>query len=145
MVANLNPHLCTHIIYAFANLNGNAIGVNDQWADIGAGGYSQFVGLKSQNSKLKAMIAIGGATSAGFSSLVSSTSNINTFVSSVVAFLNQYNFDGLDIDWEYPIGAADKVGFSNLLTALRQAFGTKYLLSAAVGAVPTLEGVDGNN
>ena len=136
MVANVNPHICTHIIYAFANLNGNTIGVNDQWADIGAGGYSQFVGLKSQNSKLKAMISIGGATSAGFSSLVSSSGNINTFVASVVAFLNQYNFDGLDIDWEYPIGASDKAGLSNLLITLRQAFGTKYLLSAATAAIP---------
>ena len=82
------------------------------------------------------MIAIGGATSAGFSSLVSSSGNINTFVASVVAFLNQYNFDGLDIDWEYPIGASDKAGLSNLLITLRQAFGTKYLLSAATAAIP---------
>ena len=87
------------------------------------------------------MIAIGGGTASvasSFSSLVSSSANINTFVTSVVAFLNQYNFDGLNIDWEFPQGA-NKNGFSNLLTALRQAFGTKYLLSPVTAAIPSFQ------
>ena len=45
-----------------------------------------------------------------------------------------YGFDGLDVDWEYPACAADKAGFVQLLSALRTAFGSTYLLSIAVGA-----------
>lgn len=136
---NIDPNLCTHLIYAFAVLNSTTfhIQVYDQWADIDSGGYSKFVALKSKNPQLKTMIAIGGWDDSHlddkYSNLVSDSKNIASFVESVMIFLSQYRFDGLDLDWEYPESPEDKIGFANLITALRAAFKPMgYFLSAAV-------------
>lgn len=141
-IANINPNLCSHGIYAFAVLDPVTykIKVYDQWADVDDRGYANFVGLKSVNPSLKTMIAVGGWTdstdgSNKYSKLAASTTNINAFVSSVIAFLQQYKFDGLDVDWEYPSTAADKANFVKLMAALKSAFKAyNYLLSAAVPA-----------
>ena len=105
--------------------------------DIGQEFYKKFTDLKSQNPSLKTMLAFGGWGDSNindkYSQLVSSSQNIETFVLSVVQLLVEFNFDGLDVDWEYPKTDADKVGFINLLVALKTAFAQNgFILSVAV-------------
>ena len=138
-MAQITPNLYTHYIYSFALLNGTDFDFIVQDSDKNI---SHFVALKSKNSNLKSMIAIGGYSDSNdgtdkYSLMVSSRANINTFVNNVLNFVAKFGFDGVDIDWEYPMTSRDKIGFSNLLTALRTAFNPRgYLLSAAVSARP---------
>lgn len=63
-----------------------------------------------------------------FGQIASSGVFRSQFAENLVAFMSEYGFDGVDIDWEYP-GAGDRGGTKNdydnfplLLKAIRQAF-----------------------
>lgn len=47
---------------------------------------------------------------------------MNQFVYDAIEFLRDYKFNGLDVDWEYPRGADDRLAYVNLLKELRLAF-----------------------
>lgn len=94
---------------------------------------------------VKVLIAIGGWNdSAGdkYSRLVNSPSSRRRFIAHVVDFIEENNFDGLDLDWEYPKcwqvdckkgPESDKEAFAQFVRELRAAFNPKnLLLSAAV-------------
>jgi hypothetical protein len=145
-VDNIDPSLCTHLIYGFAVLDPTTytIQVYDTWMDIDNQFYAKFNALKQRKAGLKTLIAIGGwndSMSPKYSQLVSDPNKIKTFVNSVLTFLQRYGFDGLDVDWEYPATAADKAGLTQLLAALRSAFAPYgYLLALAVNVgQPTID------
>jgi chitinase len=59
--------------------------------------------LKSQG--IKVLIALGGWNDSlgdKYSRLVNSPSARANFVRTVVEFIEKHDFDGLDLDWEYP-------------------------------------------
>ncbi|CAL4078276.1 unnamed protein product [Meganyctiphanes norvegica] len=141
----IDPTLCTHIVYGFAVLDpsNQIIKSHDPWADIDNEFYKKVTDYKSRG--IKVTLAIGGWTDSAddkYSSLVNNPAARAKFVAHVVEYVMDHNFDGLDLDWEYPVcwqvdcsrgPSSDKEGFANLVKELSAAFKPKgLLLSAAV-------------
>lgn len=134
----------THLNLAFASIDPKTLKVVPaNAADVDL--YKQFTALKS--SKLQTWIAIGGwdfsdpgPTRTAFNDVARTAASRSTFISSLVAFMDQHGFQGVDIDWEYP-GAPDRGGkpedtdnYVALVKEMRAAFGTKYGISMAIPA-----------
>jgi chitinase len=152
------------INYAFANVN--AAGdvylfdsyaatelsyPGDKWDQPLRGNLNQLNKLKAANPHLRTMISIGGWTlSDYFSDFAATAAGRSRFAISAVTFMRQYGFDGVDIDWEYPVGGGepgnhnrpeDRQNFTLLLQEVRlkldaagAADGRKYYLTIAAPA-----------
>ncbi|XP_055330050.1 probable chitinase 10 [Paramacrobiotus metropolitanus] len=143
----IDPDLCTFIIYFVGNLVNNQIKSFDPWADVDLGGFKKVNALKNLNPDLRVLIAIGGWNmgSTVFSNLAMDPEKRKFFINTTFTFLDRWNFDGLDIDWEYPTQRGGiKDDFDNFATwvkEIREAFdektkqtGKTYMLTAALGA-----------
>ncbi|XP_034175327.2 uncharacterized protein LOC117602013 [Osmia lignaria lignaria] len=127
---NINPYLCTHLIYAFGGFTkDNALKPFDKYQDIEKGGYAKFTGLKTYNKNLKTLLAIGGWNegSSRFSPMVASADRRRELVKNTIKFLRKNHFDGLDLDWEYPAfrdggKPRDKENYATLVQELREEF-----------------------
>ncbi len=83
---------------------------------------------------VKVIVSVGGyGGSDGFSSMAADTAARSMFVKNLVNFCLQNNFDGADLDWEYP-AAKDRNNFTALVVQIRQAFNDANIstLSAAI-------------
>ncbi|KUI60196.1 Chitotriosidase-1 [Cytospora mali] len=128
----------THLNYAFALISDTyqVAQMNDYDTTL----YTQFTDLKSQNAALKVFISVGGWDAGGaiFSSMTSTSANRAAFINSLLQFMKTYAFDGVDIDWEYPVTSdrggneADFVNYVTFLKELRAALGTSYGITATL-------------
>src|SRR3984885_3365889 len=99
----------TRINYAFANLE-NGVIVEGFTHD--AENFAALNSLKHDNPHLTVLVSVGGWTWSGnFSDMALTSKSRNLFIESAVKFVQKYNLDGLDIDWEYPGMAGDKNRF----------------------------------
>ncbi|XP_022905137.2 probable chitinase 10 [Onthophagus taurus] len=138
---DVDPSLCTHVVYAFATLKEHKLAEADEKD---AETYERVLDLREKNPDLKVLLAIGGWAfgSTPFKELTNNMFRMNQFVYDAIEFLRDYKFNGLDVDWEYPRGADDREAYVNLLKELRTAFEgeaktsgqPRLLLSAAVPA-----------
>lgn len=97
----------------------------------------------AHKNNVKVLASIGGWTgSSNFPAMVYSAVSRSNFCSKVRALIEQYKFDGIDIDWEYPCFAehngtpADANNFVLLLAELRDTLdamaGNKKLITLAI-------------
>lgn len=58
--------------------------------------------LKAEHPHLKTCISIGGWSADGFSEGVATKENRQILIKNLIAYMQKYQFDGIDLDWEYP-------------------------------------------
>ena len=140
-VNSIQYNKLTHINYAFAlpNSNGTLQAIPDP------GKLSSLVSLGHSNN-VRVSLAIGGwndGNDSAFEALAGNASSRTTFVNSVVSVVNQYNLDGVDIDWEYPDPGTSGNNFTALMQQLSSAMHSrgKLLTAAVVSGGGTAEGV----
>ncbi|MFZ0661129.1 MAG: glycoside hydrolase family 18 protein [Acidobacteriaceae bacterium] len=118
----------TRINYAFANIKDGRI-VEGFPTD--PANFAALNALRRQNPSLTILISVGGwLWSGNFSDAVLTEWSRKVFIDSAVAFIERYNLDGLDIDWEYPgqpsagnrFRPQDKQNYTAVLKELRNRF-----------------------
>ncbi|XP_074499716.1 uncharacterized protein LOC141772537 [Sebastes fasciatus] len=120
-VSDINPNLCTHLIFGSADINNlKHLAYNHQNEEEH---YWSCNALKTRNTELKTMLEVGGSPfdNLKFTTMVATEANRKTFIESVIRLLRYYGFDGLNVDWRYP-GSAYKDKFTLLCKELKEAF-----------------------
>ena len=68
------------------------------------------------------MISVGGGGGGdAFHTIVASSGTRTAFVNNMVGFVNQYNADGVDVDWEFPSAGAEANNFLLMMQQLATA------------------------
>lgn len=141
----------THLNYAFAKIDpaANTIAVANPEKDLK--NFEQLRNMKKKYPGLKTLISVGGWDYSTYFSVVAATEESrNQFAAGCVDFILTHGFDGVDLDWEYPVSGGpagninspeDKRNFTLLLSAIRnqlnaqtQRDGKKYYLTIAGAA-----------
>ena len=101
-VDNIDPFLCTHLIYVSAKFEGIIDGGS---ADLDPT-VVKFVQLKYKNPKLKTMLSVGSwinfQSAQYIERVIVNKVNMANFAHSAAQFLSRYGFDGLDVNWQFP-------------------------------------------
>ncbi|OPA74242.1 glycoside hydrolase [Paenibacillus selenitireducens] len=150
---DIDVNQVTHINYAFTDLCWQKIGTNGKDCknvdlplqnkyvfdgemiigdpDFDLKNLQSFAEIKQSHPKLKVLVSVGGwSWSRNFSNMAADEVTRHAFANSVVKFLRQYQLDGIDIDWEYPVeggeesnsrGPQDKENFTLLMQTVREA------------------------
>ena len=146
----INANKLTHINYAFANISSD-LKLTLGYPDIDQNNFKILNSLKQTNPNLKTLISVGGWSWSGkFSDAALTDASRTAFADSCVVFIKQYGFDGVDLDWEYPVSGGlatnlkrpeDKQNFTLLLQKIREKLDAQgaldnkhYLLTIAGGA-----------
>ncbi|XP_059608649.1 chitinase-like protein Idgf4 [Phlebotomus argentipes] len=122
---------CTHLVYGYAGLNGatnKAVSLNENLdLDQGKGHYRAVTALKRKYPGLKILLGLGGGADGDsgqyLTALESSGARIS-FINSAYTLVKTYDFDGLDLSWQFPVLKPKKIRgtFSSFLHKIKKPF-----------------------
>ncbi|WKZ93503.1 glycosyl hydrolase family 18 protein [Chimaeribacter arupi] len=129
----------THLNYGFAVVKNGEVGIHDTYK---GPELLRQLDKMTEDAGVTNMISVGGWNNSFegvFEAATATDAGVDKLANSMVAFMLEWGFDGVDVDWEYPDTAAEKAQFTKLMQSLRSkldAQGKKddkyYQLSAAV-------------
>lgn len=131
-----DPAYVTIFNYAFGHVNNTFDGIRISGEDK----LTALSNLKKQKPGLKVVLSIGGWGSGRFSEMAADDNNRRSFVADCKRVMDQFNLDGIDLDWEYPTQTAggkisaspDDIGnFTKLMSEIREIIGKDKLLTFA--------------
>jgi GH18 family chitinase len=128
----------THINYSFLipNADGTFVTLPNAWK------LDKIVG-DAHAAGVEVLISVGGwGWDAEFEALAADPVLRAAFVENLTAFVDKYNLDGADIDWEYPDPGVSAENFLSLIDELRTAMPEKLLTTAVVNDGAAAAGVD---
>ncbi|ESO82211.1 hypothetical protein LOTGIDRAFT_237110 [Lottia gigantea] len=141
-IKDIDPQYCSHLIYAFANINTSTLELSPTRPDdVGVNGskprYEKFNEFKLEYPELKTLLSVGGwlQQSLGFAKAVSDAQSRRLFSINAVEYLRRWNFDGLDLDWEYP---GDPLGTKRNYTLLLHDLRLQFAEEASQSGKPRL-------
>ncbi len=122
-----DPDLFSHLIYAFCEFNDS----NDGVVVANPERLRSLSNLKEENPDLKVILGIGGYKKAGFSEMSGDKKKRAAFINQCADIIQQYNLDGIDLDWEFPGTTAgrhtaspkDAGNYAKLVKELRKKLG----------------------
>ena len=128
----IDLNILTHIIHAFAWPNSDGtLSTYNGMIDANLN-YQVHLGAK------QILISLGGwGNSTAFSDVTGNSSLRSTFIANIVSFIQQNDYDGVDIDWEYPSTLVHKENLTLFVSELRSALNmidSGYLLTMAISS-----------
>lgn len=116
---DLEPALpfCTHLIYGYAGINAetNKLTSLDPAADVDQGHFRLVTQLKRKYPGLKVLLSVGGgadipaAENNKYLSVLETSGSRIAFVNSAYSLVKTYEFDGLDLAWQFPADRPIKI------------------------------------
>jgi len=129
----------THVNFAFARVKSGKASV-DHWFDTESAD-AKVRELMQNKGHLKVLLSIGGWGAGGFSPACETAEGRKILSESFIKIVNDYGFDGVDLDWEYPaIGWSgieakpeDVQNYTSWVEMLREMLGPDMLITMACG------------
>lgn len=111
-LSEVNPDICTHLVYAFAFIDEVGFSVLPLYSHeeskserpVDTGLMEKFNSLKRYNPSLRTLLSVGGSTAGtkAFQIVSKDDASRRLFARNVIEYLDTWGFDGVEIVWIYP-------------------------------------------